>query len=77
VLTRAGQPATTENQNLNTTNEEKLIMRGTSTDPKMYTTINEVRYAPNGNHLIIKATAADTSVVEFTVQVVGWPKPIG
>jgi hypothetical protein len=52
-------------------------MRGTSTDPKMYTTINEVRYAPNGNHLIIKATAADTSVVEFTVQVVGWPKPIG
>jgi hypothetical protein len=52
-------------------------MSGTGKDPKSYPTINEVRYAPDGNHLIIKATAADTSVVEFKVQVVGWPKPIG
>ena len=51
-------------------------MSGTSKDPKSYPTINEVRYAPDGNHLIIKATAADTSIVEFTVQVVGWPKPV-
>jgi hypothetical protein len=51
-------------------------MPGTGKDPKSYATINEVRYAPDGNHLIIKATAADTSVVEFTVQIVGWPKPV-
>ncbi len=70
------EPATIEHQNLSTTNEEKLIMPGTGTDPKTYTTINEVRFAPNGNHLIIRATAADSSVVEFTVQVVGWPKPV-
>jgi hypothetical protein len=38
-------------------------------DPKTYATINEVRYAPDGNHLIINAIAADTSVVEFKVQV--------
>jgi hypothetical protein len=50
---------------------------GTGKDNKTYTTINEVRYSNDGNHLIIKAMAADTSVVEFTVQVVGWPKPIG
>jgi hypothetical protein len=33
-------------------------MPGTGKDPKTYTTMNEVRYAPDGNHLIIKATAA-------------------
>jgi hypothetical protein len=50
---------------------------GTGKDNKTYATINEVRYSTDGNHLIIKATAADSSVVEFKVQVVGWPKPIG
>jgi hypothetical protein len=32
-----------------------------------------VGYSNDGNHLIIKAIAADTSVVEFRVQVIGWP----
>jgi hypothetical protein len=40
------EPATIEHQNLSTTNEGKLIMPGTGTDPKTYTTINEVRFCP-------------------------------
>jgi hypothetical protein len=52
------------------------MMHGGGRDNKTYPTINEVRYDSAGNHLIIKATAADTSVVEFKVQVVGWPKHI-
>jgi hypothetical protein len=51
-------------------------MPGTGKDNKTYTTINEVRYSNDGNYLIIKVTAADASVVEFKVQVVGWPKAI-
>jgi hypothetical protein len=70
------QPATAENQNLNTTKAEKLIKPGTGKDPKTYTTINEVRYAPDGNHLIIKATAADTSVVEFKCRSSAGPSPL-
>jgi hypothetical protein len=53
------------------------MMPGGGRDNKTYPTINEVRYDNAGNHLIIKATAADTSAVEFKVQIVGWPKPIG
>jgi hypothetical protein len=52
-------------------------MPGTGRDNKSYATINEVQYDNAGNHLIIKATPADTSVAEFKVQVIGWPKPLG
>jgi hypothetical protein len=76
-VTRPAAYADHRKAELDTTSEEKLIMPGTGKDPKSYATINEVRYAPDGNHLIIKATAVDSSVVEFTVQIVGWPKPVG
>jgi hypothetical protein len=51
-------------------------MPGTGKDNKTYATINEVRYSNDGNQLIIKATAGDASIVEFKVQVIGWPKPL-
>ena len=53
------------------------MMPGGARDDETYPTMKEVCYDNAGNHQIIKATAADSSVVEFTVQIVGWPKPIG
>jgi hypothetical protein len=47
--------------------KERPIMPRGGRDNKTYTTINEVRYRNDGNHLAIKATAVDDSVVEFKV----------